>query len=61
VISFREARKNKKQQHVWGRGHRPEKEKQLKLNVAGCWGLTPVILVTPEADIRRIEIQGQLR
>jgi hypothetical protein len=28
------------------------------LNLAGCWWLTPVILATQEAEIRRIEVQN---
>jgi hypothetical protein len=26
---------------------------------AGCWWLTPIILATQEAEIRRIEVQSQ--
>jgi hypothetical protein len=28
---------------------------------AGCWWLTPIILATQEAEIRRIEFQSQPR
>jgi hypothetical protein len=27
--------------------------------LARCWWLTPIILATPEAEIRRIKVQGQ--
>jgi hypothetical protein len=30
-----------------------------KTTVAGCWWLTPVILASREAEIRRIEVQSQ--
>jgi hypothetical protein len=32
-----------------------------ELNEAWCWWLTPVILATQAAEIRRIEIQSQSR
>jgi hypothetical protein len=31
----------------------------IKVVLAGCWWLTPVILATLEAEIRRIVIQSQ--
>jgi hypothetical protein len=34
--------------------------KILKKKNAGCWWLTPAILATQEAEIRRITIQSQL-
>jgi hypothetical protein len=36
----------------------PFKNKTIQ---AGCWWLTPVILATWEAKIRRITVQGQPR
>jgi hypothetical protein len=33
----------------------------LRDSEAGCWWLTPVILVTLEAEIRRITVQSQSR
>jgi hypothetical protein len=32
---------------------------QLKMGRAGCWCLTPIILATQKAEIRRIEVQSQ--
>jgi hypothetical protein len=31
------------------------------IDKAGCWWLTPVILVTQEAEVRRIVVQSQPR
>jgi hypothetical protein len=38
------------------RGRREELSTQKNIRLARCWWLTPVILVTQEADIRRIEV-----
>jgi hypothetical protein len=32
-----------------------------KLQIVGCWWLTPIILATQEADLRRIVAQSQPR
>jgi hypothetical protein len=34
---------------------------QKNIKCAGCWWLTPVILPTQEAEIRRIMVQNQLQ
>jgi hypothetical protein len=41
--------------------HKPETVKIIigKKNEAGCWWLTPVILATHEAEIRRITVRSQ--
>jgi hypothetical protein len=39
----------------------PKKQTNKQKNVTGRWWLTPVILVTQEAEIRRIEFQSQPR
>jgi hypothetical protein len=36
-----------------------KKEKKKQSNVARCWWLTPVILATQEAEIRRIMLHSQ--
>jgi hypothetical protein len=33
----------------------------IEKNIAGCWWLTPVILVTQEAENKRIVVQNQPR
>jgi hypothetical protein len=43
--------------HVFGI---PEEERR-KNEVTGCWWLTPVILATQKAEIRRVTVQSQLR
>jgi hypothetical protein len=36
-----------------------KKKKKKERQIAGCWWLTPVILATQEAEIRRIAVQSQ--
>jgi hypothetical protein len=47
---------------VMGLIHNTEKQNKTKKKTegAGHQGLTPVILATQEAEIRRIEVQSQL-
>jgi hypothetical protein len=37
----------------------PRERGRKKKNLAWCWWLTPVILVTQEEEIRRIAVEGQ--
>jgi hypothetical protein len=45
-----------------GRGKRHESQpKKTKLKQAGLWWLTPIMLATQEAEMRRIRVQSQHR
>jgi hypothetical protein len=41
--------------------HDTEQESKLKPDTSRAWWLMPIILATQEAEIRRIEVQGQPR
>jgi hypothetical protein len=43
------------------RGNNSSVHKKKNINNARCWWLTPVILPTQEAEIRRIAVQSQSR
>jgi hypothetical protein len=44
---------------IYCRGGTQKKEKDIRRLPCGCRGLTPVILATQEAEIRRIMVQSQ--